>query len=62
MLHIYFETQKGTLSLEIKNSSQTIYQGNGKSIKEFSLSIPETGLYTFVVKGYGAKGTIEIKK
>ncbi|MGM9946961.1 hypothetical protein [Floccifex sp.] len=62
MIQIHFETQKGFLYLEIKNEHQIIYIGNGKNIKKFSISIPETGLYTIVVKGYQAKGILEIKK
>ena len=62
ILHIQFETEKGSLYMEIKApDGTTIYRGNGKEITEFTVNIRESGVYTIVVEARHAKGTIHIR-
>ena len=39
----------------------TLYCGNGKETTDFTVNIPETGVYTVVVEARHAKGTIHIQ-
>ena len=62
VLQIQFETVKGSLYMEIKApDGTTIYCGNGKETTEFTVNIPESGVYTVVVEARRAKGTIHIQ-
>ena len=62
-LQIRFETEKGSLYMEIIAPDGTaIYQGNGKETTDFTVNIPESGVYTVVVEARQAKGTIHIFK
>ena len=62
-LQIRFQTEKGALYMEIKAPDGTaIYQGNGKETTDFTVNIPESGVYTVVVEARQAKGTIHICK
>ena len=62
VLKIEFETVKGSLYMEIKGPDGTaIYCGNGKETTDFTVNIPETGVYTIVVEARQAKGTIHIR-
>ena len=62
-LQIRLKTEKGALYLEIKAPDGTaIYQGNGKETTDFTVNIPESGVYTVVVEARQAKGTIHICK
>ena len=62
VLQIQFETEKGTLYMEIKAPDGTaVYRGNGKETTEFALNIRESGVYTIVVEARHAKGTIHIQ-
>ena len=62
ILHIQFETEKGSLYMEIKAPDGTsVYQGNGKESTDFTVNIPESGVYTVIVEARRAKGTIHIQ-
>ena len=62
VLQIRFETEKGSLYMEIKAPNGTaIYQGNGKETTDFTVNIEESGVYTVVVDAHHAKGTIHIQ-
>lgn len=62
-LQIRLKTEKGALYMEIKAPDGTaIYQGNGKETTDFTVNIPESGVYTVVVEARQAKGTIHICK
>lgn len=62
VLRIRFETVKGSLFMEIKApNGTTLYRGNGKEITDFTVRIPETGVYAVVVEARRAKGTIAIQ-
>ena len=48
--------------MEIKApDGTTIYRGNGKEPRDFTVNIPESGVYTIVVEARHAKGTIHIR-
>ena len=62
VLQIQFETEKGTLYMEIKApDGTTIYRGNGKETTAFTVNIRESGVYTIVVEARHAKGAIHIQ-
>ena len=62
VLQIRFETVKGSLYMEIKApNGKTIYRGNEKEITDFTVNIPEDGVYPVVVEARHAKGTIHIQ-
>lgn len=62
VLQIQFETEKGSLYMEIKAPDGTyIYSGNGKETKDFTVTIPESGIYTVIVEARHAKGIIHIQ-
>ena len=62
VLQIQFETEKGTLYMEIKApDGTTLYCGNGKETTDFTVNIRESGIYTIVVEARRAKGTIHIQ-
>lgn len=62
VLQIRFETVKGSLHMEVNApDGTTIYRGNGKGVTEFTVTIPEDGVYPVVVAARHAKGTIEMQ-
>ena len=62
VLQIQFETENGTLYMEIKAPDGTaVYRGNGKETTEFTVNIRESGIYTIVVEARHAKGAIHIQ-
>ena len=62
ILQIQFETEKGSLYMEIKApDGTTIYRGNGKETTDFTVNIRESGIYTIVVEARHAKGTIHVQ-
>ena len=62
-LQIQFETERGALYMEIKAPDGTsVYRGNGKETTDFTVNIPESGVYTVVVEARRAKGTIHIEQ
>ena len=62
ILQIQFETEKGSLYIEIKApDGTTIYRGNGKETTDFTVNIRESGVYTVTVEARRAKGTIHIQ-
>ena len=61
VLQIQFETEKGSLYMEIKAPDGTsLYRGNGKETTSFTVNIRESGVYTIVVEARHAKGTIHV--
>lgn len=63
VLQVQFETEKGSLYMEIKAPDGTaVYCGNGRETTDFTVNIPESGVYTIVVEARQAKGTIHIQK
>ena len=62
VLQIQFETEKGSLYMEIKApDGTTIYCGNGKETTDFAVNIRESGVYTIAVEARRAKGIIHIQ-
>ena len=62
VLHIQFETENGSLYMEIKAPDGTsVYRGNGKEATDFTINIQESGVYTIVVEARRAKGIIHIE-
>ena len=62
-LQIQFDTERGALYMEIKAPDGTsVYRGNGKETTDFTVNIPESGVYTVVVEARRAKGTIHIEQ
>lgn len=62
VLHIQFETAKGSLYMELKApNGSTVYRGNGRETTDFTVNIRESGIYTVVVEASHAKGTIHIQ-
>ena len=62
VLQIRFETEKGTLYMEIKApDGMSLYRGNGKETTDFTVNIRESGIYTIVVEARHAKGTIHVQ-
>lgn len=62
VLQIRFETEKGSLYLEITApDGTTIYGGNGTEAAEFTLNVPLDGLYILSVEGKRARGSIRVE-
>lgn len=62
VLQIQFETEKGSLYMEIKAPDGTsVYRGNGKETTEFTVNIRESGVYTIAVEARNAKGTVHVQ-
>ncbi|MGN0401154.1 MAG: PPC domain-containing protein [Acetatifactor sp.] len=56
VLQIHFETVKGALYMEMKApDGTTIYRGNGKETTDFTVNIPESGVYTVAVESLDRK-------
>ncbi len=61
-LQIQFETEKGSMHMEIKAPDGTaVYRGNGKETTDFTVNVRESGVYTIVVEARHAKGTIHVQ-
>lgn len=61
-LGIRFEAEKGSLHMEIKApDGSVLYEGCGRETTDFTVNIPESGVYTVCVEARGAKGTIHIQ-
>ena len=62
VLQIRFETEKGSLYMEIKApDGSTIYRGNGKETTAFTVNIRDSGVYTVAVEARHAKGTVHVQ-
>lgn len=62
VLSIHFETEKGTLHLDIQApDGNVLYSGNGQNAKDFTVNIAESGSYTVTVKAQSATGFIHIQ-
>ena len=63
VLQIQFETEKGTLHMEIIAPDGTLlYTGNGQDATEFTVNVPQIGVYSIVVEARHAKGIIQIQR
>ena len=61
-LQIQFETEKGSMYMEIKEPDGTaVYRGNGKETTDVTVNIRESGVYTVVVEARHAKGIIHVQ-
>ena len=62
VLQIQFETEKGSLYMEIKAPDGTsLYRGNGKETTAFTVTVPEDGVYPVVVAARHAKGILHVQ-
>ena len=62
VLQIQFETEKGSMYMEIKAPDGTsVYRGNGKETTEFTVNIRESGVYTVFVEARHSKGIIHVQ-
>lgn len=62
VLAIRFETEKGTLHLEIKTpDGGVLYSGNGQDATDFTVNIAKSGSYVVTVKARFATGSIHIQ-
>ena len=62
-LNIQFTTAKGSMQLEVKApGGDTLYAGNGKTISDFTVNIPESGVYSIILEAHHAKGTVCIQQ
>lgn len=62
VLQIQFETEKGSMYMEIKvPDGTTVYRGNGKETTDFTVNIRKSGVYTVVVEARHAKGIIHVQ-
>lgn len=62
-LNIQFTTAKGSMQLEVKApGGDTLYAGNGKTISDFTVNIPESGTYSIYVEAHHANGTVYIQQ
>ena len=60
-LHIRFQTEQGALYLEIKApDGASVYRGNGQDVTNFTVNVPEDGVYTILVEARRARGRIQI--
>ncbi|MBQ7934163.1 MAG: hypothetical protein IJ327_05195 [Lachnospiraceae bacterium] len=56
-----FEGEGGKVSLTIqKDGEDYIYAGNKMQTGSFSVGVPEAGIYTVIVEGENAKGSIHV--
>ena len=63
VLQVRFETARGALSMEIQSPDGTVlYQGNGKETTDFTVNVPENGLYTVTVEARRASGTVHVRR
>ena len=63
ILEVRFETEKGSLYMEIKGpDGTTVYRGNGREVTAYEVNIPLDGVYPVVVEARHAKGSIHIEK
>lgn len=61
-LHIRFQTEQGSLYLEIKApDGASVYRGNGQDVTDFTVNVPEDGVYTILVEARRARGRIQIR-
>lgn len=61
-LQVQFEVQKGSLHLEIQSpDGSVLYEGNGTEATDFTVGIPESGVYSISVEARQAKGFLHIR-
>ncbi len=60
-LQIRFSPEKGSLKLTITAPDGTeVYTGNGTEAADFTVNIPESGIYTVSVEARNAAGTLRL--
>ena len=60
-LQIRFETEKGSLTMEITGpDGNEVYSGNGRETTDFTVTVPESGLYAITVSARQAQGSISV--
>ena len=63
VLQVTFETQKGSLHMEITAPDGTIiYAGNGEEATEFEINLLQTGTYTVTVEARHVEGKLSIRR
>ena len=63
VLAVHFETVRGSMCMEIQApDGSPLYQGNGKSVTEFTVNIPESGTSSIFVEAHHTKGTVSIQQ
>ena len=61
-LRVRFETVKGSMYMEIKAPDGTsVYMGNGRQLRDFTVNIQDSGMYTVLVEARRARGSIYIQ-
>lgn len=62
VLRVEFETTGGSLHMEMTAPDGTsIYSGNGTESTDFTLTVPQNGVYTIEVQAKQAEGTLHIR-
>ena len=60
-LQIRFSPEKGSLKLTITApDGAEVYTGNGTEAADFTVNIPESGIYTVSVEARNAAGTLRL--
>ena len=63
VLGIRFETEKGSLYMEIiSDNGEILYAGGGNGITDFTVNIHKSGVHTVHIEAHHAKGKIHIRK
>lgn len=58
---VNFESEKGEMYLKITGpDGKTVYEGNGRDIKLFTLNIKESGVYSIGLEAENARGYLNI--
>ena len=62
-LAVQFETGKGSIYMEIIGPDEgSLYAGNGKGARDFTVNILQNGTYSIYVEARHAKGTVSIQR
>ena len=62
-LAVHFSDVKGSLRLEIRASAATaLYSGAGKTAEDFTVNIPNDGIYTLSVQAKNASGSLSVQR
>ena len=62
-LNIHFTVTKGSMGMKIKDpGGDTLYAGNGETVSDFTVNIPQSGVYSIILEAHHAKGTVCIQQ
>ena len=62
-LNIHFTVTKGSMGMKIKDpGGDTLYAGNSETVSDFTVNIPQSGVYSTILEAYHAKGTVYIQQ